>query len=1083
MKKMKKTITRIFILLFAPTSILFGQDYTFESDVISSDWTASNGTLSVSTEHYKEGSQSLQWTTAGKSQLIVTLPSLLTINATNSAYMDLYIPSATNDTLVVEFILNGTTVWRTANFLCNTRGWREFNRAYNEYASTSNRQISSLRFTLKPTDDAPRKLFFDDVHLNQPTQTGRVPGTHWVLDRSYLTQNTDQSDYTKGFGRALRTYANAVNSTELPITEPTVQELNDLNNLRIAQKQHLTPTYNADQARLARDYVTTLNIVRNSDGTLSGKVIDTTVSGLTFESVVTILQRLGYLAGAIETTGAEDMKTAFSDYLEHLFDQGFSEGCNILYYCNAYTAPQTVIPLLLTIIPTCTGNQREEIIKLARWISFYDTMYEPESDYLGSINSDIIYLYLSYMQTIAMFHGEDALAVRELKAVKRFMERSTEYVPGSNDMFKPDGTGFHHNTHYNNYMYAYQPFLAGIYTFKGTEFRLSEEAYERFKKAILAIYTMATLSTNDTRHYAHTFSGRNPFGLGGMNVYFSKNEFEKLVEIGGDCMGTDIDEELAGAYNYFFQSGNYAVAPNVYEGFYAFNYSPAAIFRQNNWVATMHAPTTNLWGSEIYSGTNRFGRYQSHGVLEITYGNGTLAASGYPTNTGGGWDWNVIPGTTTVHYTTWQDMMPGKNTTDRFDQFTNTKNFSGGLSFGDCGVFTTDFDQIDTWSNSSRFTPTNLVFKKSMFAFENMIISLGSDIGSSGTYSTNWITATNLFQEIISSEDAPLLHNGNTLRNPYQSTIPSTANNWLITPLGTGYYIPRANDDIVIFYDSQTTPDHSGSDYASPISTSKAAKAYLKHGIKPASAGYVFVVVPAATQEVMEDLATHIGDNGGDVFTIESQSTAMHALTYKPLHITAYSFFTAVNAIPFGIVESTSSKHLLMDKLDPQTGRHEFAVSNPNLNPQTNSVFGWITQPTETTITLKGEWLPVENTPGVAFSPPAGGTTTVTVTMNDGNAVYFAVKTMDDTKITAVNSSPQWFGLLKTENQLDLQFSEPLTEHVQIAIYTANGTLVYKQEHKAGSQHVSIPLGQLPKGVLVCVVSDTKKTESQKFIR
>jgi hypothetical protein len=1045
--------------LFCIASPVPGQNYTFESAAVPTEWSALQGTLAVSAEHYKEGSKSLQWTTTGVSELIVTLPSPVTINASNSAFMQIYVPAVLQDTLVVEF-MNGTSVKRTAYFLCNTRGWREFSRAYKEYASTASTTINALRITLKPADAAERQLFFDDIRLDRIREAGYVPGTQWLLDRAYMTTNN----------RPLNEYANTFYSEEIPASAPSAQELSDLQRLRNAQSLTLTPAYNAVQAMLARNYVNNqLN-----------KPLNTTPAGLVSDTVVVILQRLVYLAGAVAANGAADMTAAFSNYIDYLLDQGFAEGCNIVFEANSYTTPRSIIPLLLSVLPVCNGAQQEGLVRLARWISFYGAMYEPEAEYLGKLNSDVIYLFAPYMQTIAMFHPDDAVAVHELKAVKRFLERNTEYVPGGNDMLKPDGTGFHHNTHYNNYMYSYQSFLDCIYAFKGTEFRLNEEAYKRFRKAIVTIYTMATLNTNDTRHYAHTFSGRNPFAAG-MTIYFSKSMFEKLVETGGDCMGTSIDEELAGAYNYFFQSNKYAVDANVYEGFYAFNYSPAAIFRQDNWVATMHAPTAKLWGSEIYSGTNRFGRYQSHGALEITYGNGTLAASGYPTNsTGGGWDWNVIPGTTSVHYTSWQEMMPNKNTTDRFDQYTKTKNFSGGLSFGDCGVFATDFDQTDNWG-SQRFTPTNLVFKKSMFAFENMIISLGSDISSSGTYSDNWITATNLFQEIPAASNAPLVYNGNAVTGSYQSTVASTTNNWLITPQGTGYYIPQANDSLVVFYDTQTTPKSNGSDYASPSTTLKAAKAYLKHGVKPTSADYVFVVVPAATQAVMENLASSIGNDGGDLFTVESLSSTLHALTYKPLNITAYSFFSAVTDIPFGIVESVSSEHLLMDKWDPQTGRHEFAVVNPNLNPQTHSVYGWIASPTATTITLKGEWLPVENTPGVVFSTPVTGKTTITVTMNDGNAVYFTVKTVNDTKIASVTSS-QWFSLLKKENHLDLQFSDPQTNGVRIAIYDMTGKLVYRQENQVVNQQVKVPLKQISQGIFACVVSDAKKTETHKFI-
>lgn len=94
-------------------------------------------------------------------------------------------------------------------------------------------------------------------------------------------------------------------------------------------------------------------------------------------------------------------------------------------------------------------------------------------------------------------------------------------------------------------------------------------------------------------------------------------------------------------------------------------------------------------------------------------------------------------------------MMPKESTTQRFDQFSKEKNFSGALAWNDCGVFATDFDQIDRWGGTVCYTSTNLVFKKTMFAFGDMVVCIGSDIASSGTYDDDMITATNLFQNVV----------------------------------------------------------------------------------------------------------------------------------------------------------------------------------------------------------------------------------------------------------------------------------------------------------------------------------------------
>lgn len=53
----------------------------------------------------------------------------------------------------------------------------------------------------------------------------------------------------------------------------------------------------------------------------------------------------------------------------------------------------------------------------------------------------------------------------------RFMELHTIYTPAGREVLKVDGTGFHHDTHYNAYMYAYKAWCNYIYTLKGTCFQ------------------------------------------------------------------------------------------------------------------------------------------------------------------------------------------------------------------------------------------------------------------------------------------------------------------------------------------------------------------------------------------------------------------------------------------------------------------------------------------------------------------------------------------------------------------------------------------------------------------------------------
>lgn len=1034
------------------------QTFTFEEASVSPSWVAgTGGTLSISTNHYKEGTQSLCWETNGISSITVSFNNFLASTG-NSAYLQIYSPQITNDTLVVEFLYYNVAK-KTANFLMNYRGWSEFNRAYTEYSSKVSSTIDAVRITVKPTANSTRQIFFDDVKFNQTTAANRIAGSQWLLDRQYFTTNNAQ----------LNLFANV---PDIPVQQPTAAELTDLQSLRNTLKRQ--PSSTSGNLIAAKIFTNGLGISRNADGTVKGKVIDMSATALTNTVVTDYVSKLEVLAAA-----GQAEETTFRSLLDHIIDQGFAEGVSFLIKSNDYTPSRDIPARLLNILPACTPDQKTEVLKLARWISYYGMIYESQNTYLSSLNSDVIYLFLPHITAIALFQTDDAVAVREMKAVKRFLDRNTEYVPGGDDILKPDGTGFHHNTHYNNYMYSYRTWAEYMYYMKGTQFKIATDSYQRFKKAIISVYTMATLSTNDTRYFANSLSGRNPYNSG-IQLQFSKNLFEQLIEVGNDCLGTD-DTELTAAYNYFFSSTKYPAPVKNYEGFYQFNYSPAGIYRKANWVATMRAPTTNFFGAEIYSGANRFGRYQSHGSLEIMY-NGSLAVSGLPGNgTGGGWDWNVVPGTTTVHYTSWQEMMPNKTTTDRFDQYAKSKDFAGALSWSDCGMFASDFDQIDTWGGQ-KFTPTNLTFRKSMFAFDKMIISLGSNISSSGSYNASMITATNLFQNLTSSQSGSLILNGNVVNMPNSSSISTAQDNWLISPQGTGYFIPQGNDALELRFDSQTTPKENGSDYASPVTSANAAKAFLNHGVKPSGKSYSFVVIPATNSTEMQSLATQMANNGGSVYQVQSQSGNVHAITYKPKNITAYSFFGAAFNLTFGIVKSSSAEHLLMHRADVQTGRQYFAATNPNLKPASDALFGWRASSSQTTLTLKGEWLPVETVQGVQFFAPGNGETQLILTFTEGEPLYFSLKSKDDTAVKSTEAQ-NLFSFVANSTELQIKTLTNNFDNTKIRVFNQVGQLVYQQELAPNENFISIPLYSFKTGIYICKTENKSGNQIFKWIK
>lgn len=750
------------------------------------------------------------------------------------------------------------------------------------------------------------------------------------------------------------------------ISDTSIEDL-----LKLRKKYPLKPA-KATKAEVQRaiDFIKTFDTAKME----TVKIEDT-------RKLAAAIRALAYAAQENLPEGSE-----FSPYLDKVLNDGVIERIPAFPY-NSYTDVRVVPVDFLSALPVCTPEQQGRLIESVKGLMEFYKLNQKDAILKRTVNSDYLYNVLPHLFVCALHNPDNAQAAEDLRSFSRYLSACTQYVPGEKDILKPDGTGFHHKTHYNGYMYSYRTWVEYMGRLKGTAFRITRDAYQCMSKAIVSVYLMATSSASDTEHfYANSLAGRHP--LYGLDVNFSKALFRELVEIGGDMDGKEFDPELAAYYNAFFKTDHYkGVTPRKLDGFYQFNYSPAGIYRQANWVATMRCPTTRFWGGEIYNKTNRFGRYQSHGTLEVLY-EGSLAASGYPykdkkSAEKGGWDWNVMPGTTTVHYTDWKSMLPNGNNADRFDQWSHTTNFAGALAWGDCGLFAAAFDQDDKWG-SQRFVPTHLSFCKSVFAIDGMLFSMGSGVSAQGEYPDEWITATNLFQSVTGGKASTIV-NGKPLAEGDSLSIASSKDTWIVNPCSTGYFIPAGNDPLIVRYGKQTTPSSFGLTEQG-MGTMTAAKAYLLHGAKPVQKKYQFLVVPATTAERMRADAKRFVRKGG-IFEVKQQQDSLHIVKHTPSHTTAYALFAPATGLNEGALLASDTELLLLERI---TGKQlSIAVCNPDLRPQSDKYFGWVSTPTTATLTFHGTWTLDETSAAEALSVThTDGQTRVTVVLEDGFPRY-----------------------------------------------------------------------------------------------
>src|SRR5690606_5374868 len=103
-----------------------------------------------------------------------------------------------------------------------------------------------------------------------------------------------------------------------------------------------------------------------------------------------------------------------------------------------------------------------------RWSNMFNIIYE--ENITPGYNVDFLYLKGKYLSELSLLEENDALAVRDLKAVKRFLERNSEISYGARDGIKPDGTGYHHQSNHMSYMVAWKEWVNIADSYKGTTF-------------------------------------------------------------------------------------------------------------------------------------------------------------------------------------------------------------------------------------------------------------------------------------------------------------------------------------------------------------------------------------------------------------------------------------------------------------------------------------------------------------------------------------------------------------------------------------------------------------------------------------
>lgn len=421
-----------------------------------------------------------------------------------------------------------------------------------------------------------------------------------------------------------------------------------------------------------------------------------------------------------------------------------------------------------------------------------------------------------------------------MKALGVWVSGSLAYSPGTLGGIKVDGTSFHHGGLYPAYSIGAFAELGNYCKFtRSTDFIIDEPARRTFKHALLTMRNYCNLTD-----WGLGVCGRHPF-----NGFIPKADIEAYGSLAvlGDLTGSgmEVDPELGGAYLTLGGSDKSTVAAvkkagispaQAPDGFFVYNYGAMGIHRRDDWMVVLKGYNSDVWASEIYTADNRFGRYQSYGSVQVI-GSGSpvsAKASGYSQE---GWDWNRVPGATTIHLPFEILDSPLKGTLME----RNTSRFPGVSSLeGRNGVLAFTFVESDR----ERFCP-GATAHKSVFCFDNRIIFIGSGITNNSTYPTE----TTLYQLRLDDKseevDINLDYFGQFPMNYRHSqnspvTLTDTKGNVYMIPDGYGLVVEKKH---------QISP----SDTKKKTGEGDFVTAYIDHGVSPknVSVEYMMLVRPS----------------------------------------------------------------------------------------------------------------------------------------------------------------------------------------------------------------------------------------------
>ena len=979
--------------------------YSFE-DTVSPAFPSSSGSrIQLSNEHYKTGNRSLKWTWDKEGAAIgmdIPVPYLKKNpnpkeTSVSSFVFWVYSPEIIEGKLIFSFLKGGR---KCCSFEYNLgfEGWRGAWVAFDrDMEGVPEEGMDGIE--IKVSGARKGRLYldgiipsaFEDVRYHTPDLQApfinKDTDVHWLL----LLKHRDNR---------LENVPQALNDTLLD----RMSVIND----RFVEL--VTDGARYDTFSKLKEAYEAYGIHYNSDGTITGKPIFFTRYGETFINLGIpdaskrfggsgqLLRKYNDLMFSIANSWRlstcdkekSELEQMYINMTRHLLDQGFAEGSGMgtlhhLGYSmrNFYTSPIIMKDVLNK------AGLAGKVQKAMEWFSGVgEVKLSPKAP---GVDIDAFNTYLMARVAAVAMLGNSPYKYAYMKALSAWVDNGFRYTSGLVPAFKSDGSVMHHRKSYPAYAVGgFDGAINAIWLLRGTDFAISERSHENMKQALLEMRFYCNL-----RSFPLAMSGRHPDGKGSL----IPEQYARLADAGSPDGKSLIDRDLAAAYlrlgpkkgrwvDKFSSAG--ISAENSPTGTKSYAYNSSLSFRGENWLVTIAGHSRYLWAAETYVGANHYGRYLTHGSLQILADSTAKGGDGHVISAFGsgycvdGYDWCHVPGTTAAEIPL-EEMKSNVLNVDEFsgyeEMLLSDQWFAGGVMHGidpltgkgRSGAYAMILHEHDKYNGS-------LEARKSFFAFGNRIICLGSDLKNKLPSSE---LHTTLFQNTADAS-CPTFFNGKSYTGFDVNESDNKALNVVRDRFGNAWFAKNA--EVVVSRSLQ----HSFHEETDAPTEGTFEKAYIRHGATDADGtqigvmneGYEYLTVIHPSDNQMTEYSKAMP------YRTISRNRRLHAVQdYETGTLGAAVFETSridslvIKASPCMLLYTNTPESLLLSVSNPDLALYKGASDEifENGKRKERSIYSrkWVDNPcgkTQVSITLKGNWRIERN-----------GSSDVTVTYNGGN--------------------------------------------------------------------------------------------------